>query len=351
VATDPDDLDGLLVLARVLGALPDRLSEALSVLDRAELGSPGSPEPLTVRAQPLAGYSLRTVHRESRRSHTADGVAALRAAGARERDPGRRNPDHLAELLTSPGMRRQIRNPVLRRLALRLIDVRLPGIYLFVTARTRHLDAILAAELAGGAEQLVILGAGADSRAHRFAAELAGRPVFELDHPATSAWKRERVRALPGGADVRYVPIDFGTERLDDALDSAGAARDRRTLFLWEGVTPYLDPAAVDGTLATVGGYPAGSSVAFDYLYRSALDGTGYPDGARYLRYLRGHGEPLLFGIDPDDVPPFLTKRGLATVANARAEDLVRAHLTGPGGRPFGRSLTFSGIAHARVPA
>lgn len=290
------------------------------------------------------------MERESKRSYTAEGAAALRAAGTYDADPGLRNPDHLAEQLIGWQYKLRVRFGFLRSLSLALIERVLPGIYLFVTARTKHFDAILAEEIADGAEQVVILGAGADSRAYRFAEELDGTPVYEVDHPATGAWKQQQIRRIFGTLPehVSYVPVEFQSESLDHALSQAGAKPELRTCFLWEGVTPYLTPEAVDETLAAIAAFAQGSSVVFDYFYLDAIEHPErYPDGQKYFSYLRRHGEPLVFGLDPAKLEEYLQPRGLTLVSNARAEDLSRLHLTGAAGH----LLSCSGIVHARVAA
>lgn len=290
------------------------------------------------------------MQRDSARSHTAEGAAALRAACARSLEPARRNPDYLAEHLVGWRYRTLVRFGPLRSVALRSVERRLPGLALFITARTKHLDAIVLDELRAGTEQVVILGAGADTRAHRLGDRLRAVPVVELDHPATGEWKRGRLRRLDGvlSPHVRYVAIDFGSQSLASVLESAGVARERRTLFLWEGVTPYLTAAAMDATLAAVTGFAAGSSIAFDYLYRAAVERTT-PDAALLADYLSRHDEPLGFGLDPDEVPGYLAERGLRAVSNTTGEALRRDHLTTAAGAPAGQSLAYSGIVHARV--
>lgn len=290
------------------------------------------------------------MERESGRSYTAEGAAALRAAGTYEADPGLRNPDQLAEQLIGWQYTLRVRFSLLRSLSLKLIDRVLPGIYLFVTARTKHFDAILLEEINAVVEQVVILGAGADSRAYRFAGELDGIPVYEVDHPATGAWKQQQVQRIFGALPehVRYVPIDFQSESLDHALAQAGAKAELRTCFLWEGVTPYLTPEAVDETLAAIAKFAPGSSVAFDYFYLDAIEHPErYPDGQKYFAYLRKHGEPLVFGLDPERIEEFLRPRGFTLESNARAEDLFRQHVAGADGR----LLSCSGIVHCRVAA
>lgn len=290
------------------------------------------------------------MERESERSYTAEGAAALRAAGTYEADPGLRNPDRLAGQLIGWQYQLRVRFGWLRSLSLKLIERVMPGIYLFITARTKHFDAVLTSEIDAGVEQVVILGAGADSRAYRFAEELAGVPVYEVDHPATGAWKQQQVQRIFGALPehVRYVPIEFQSESLGHALSQAGAKTELRTCFLWEGVTPYLTPEAVDETLAAIAKFAPGSSVAFDYFYLDAIEQPErYADGQKYFSYLRKHGEPLVFGLDPERIEEFLQPRGFTLESNARAEDLFRLHLAGA----RGHLLTCSGIVHAAVAA
>jgi len=118
-----------------------------------------------------------------------------------------------------------------------------------MVARTIAIDE---AVRAAAAPQLVILGAGLDGRAWRMP-ELADVTVFEVDHPDSQRDKRARVAALTSTArEVRFVPVDFGRDRLDDALAAAGHDPARPTAWIWEGVVMYLTPAEVEATLAVV---------------------------------------------------------------------------------------------------
>lgn len=100
------------------------------------------------------------------------------------------------------------------------------------------------------ASQLVILGAGLDGRAWRMP-ELAGTAVFEVDQPASQRDKRDRAAGLPGSGPV-FVPVDFGTDRLDRALAAAGHRAAEPTTWIWEGVVPYLTEAEVAATVAEI---------------------------------------------------------------------------------------------------
>ena len=107
--------------------------------------------------------------------------------------------------------------------------------------------------------QFVVLGAGLDTRAWRLP-ELASVPVFEVDHPATQSYKRRRAASFPERGELHYVSVDFEKESLDERLEASGHRTDVPTVWVWEGVTMYLHPAAVEATLAVVAKRSAPSS-------------------------------------------------------------------------------------------
>jgi methyltransferase (TIGR00027 family) len=153
----------------------------------------------------------------------------------------------------------------------------------------------------------VILGAGFDSRAYRMQIGPNVR-VFEVDHPSTQAMKRAVLGPVP--AYVTYAPIDFVREPLDDVLRAAGLQPRARTLFLWEGVSNYLDAQSVDATLRFIG--RVGSGLLFTYVDRAMLDGSAsFDDAPAALRYVRKLGEPFTYGLDPAAIVPYMAERGL----------------------------------------
>jgi methyltransferase (TIGR00027 family) len=126
--------------------------------------------------------------------------------------------------------------------------------------RTAAIDAAVRDAIAGGATQLVILGAGYDGRAWRMP-ELAGVAVYEVDHPATQSDKRTHLAELPAtAAIVCFVPVDFERDSLDAALDRAGHDRSSPTCWIWEGVVMYLTREAMRATLAAIAGRSAPAS-------------------------------------------------------------------------------------------
>ena len=209
-----------------------------------------------------------------------------------------------------------------------------PGVFGFLAARDRYIDDVLQTALAEGLQQLVILGAGFDSRAYRFDALKKGVKVFEVDHPATQPDKQARVKAIFGEipAHVAFVPIDFNTQTLEQRLPEAGYNPALKTLFIWQGVSMYLTAEAVDATLAFVVRHAGrGSAIVFDYIYQAMLDGTQkQSEVANMRRYRFLSGEGLTFGIAEGQVQAFLQARGFRQVKDVNAADLKRLYFTGP---------------------
>ena len=195
------------------------------------------------------------------------------------------------------------------------------GVMGFLAVRERHIDEHLQACLNEGLQQLVILGAGFDARAYRFDQLKQGKRVFEVDHPATQAVKLDKVREIFGRVPehVTFVPVDFNTQTLAQRLIESGYDESLKTLFIWQGVTQYLTPEAVDSTLAFVAGHSApGSSIIFDYVYPATLeDPAKHGEVKRMRRMRRVSGEGLVFGIPAGTVKTFLQQRGFAQVHNA----------------------------------
>ena len=245
-----------------------------------------------------------------------------------------------------------VKVPGVRRVVPRIVERMVPGLYYFETARTLHIDHVVREEIGDGVGQLVILGAGYDSRAYRMTGELAGAGVFEVDHPAMSAIKREKVRTLVGEppANLTYVEIDFTREDLGERLEAAGHDRDAPTLYVWSGVAPYLPEEAVRDVLTFVGSHGSSrTSIMFDYCYREVVDGDhSYHGAPELLARVSKIGEPLRSGIPRGQTGEYLDELGLRLESDLGPDDAVERYLTRSDGRVFGRPLGFGGFAHAR---
>jgi len=189
--------------------------------------------------------------------------------------------------------------------------------------RTRAIDDVVVAEALAGTKQLVLLGAGFDARAWRLDA-LSDVTVFEVDHPATQAKKREGIGAeRPLARDVKWAAIDFASEKIADVLAAAGHDASARTTFVWEGVTMYLAREAIEATLAdlSVRSAPASCIVAT------------YHDAAFRLETLplavivRAAGEPFKTRMTPEEIRGRLGAHGFIVERDEGSDDWSRRYL------------------------
>jgi methyltransferase (TIGR00027 family) len=135
----------------------------------------------------------------------------------------------------------------------------------------------------------------------------------------------------PPPAHVTFLPLDFNTQTLDERLPANGYNERSKTLFIWQGVTYFLDPQGVDSTLAFIAGHSgAGSALIFDYFYNEVLRDASRRDVKMMRQAARLTGEAYMFGVDQGQIEPFLTRRGFRDVRNATLEDLKRLYFTGP---------------------
>ena len=137
---------------------------------------------------------------------------------------------------------------------------------LFIAVRTRFAEDALTAAVARGVRQLVVLGAGLDTYAYRTTFGESLR-IFEVDHPATQAWKRQRLteEAIPVPHTLTFAPVDFERETLAAGLADAGFNPAQQTFFTWLGVVPYLTEPAIYSTLGFIANLQGGAHVVFDY--------------------------------------------------------------------------------------
>jgi methyltransferase (TIGR00027 family) len=167
-------------------------------------------------------------------------------------------------------------------------------------------------------EQLVILGAGLDSRAWRLDL-LKDTVVFEVDFPASQAWKRERAASVPYKAkDVRFVAIDFQRDQLSPLIRSAGFDPTKRTFWLWEGVTMYLSPEVVSANLGAFAAVSApGSRIALSYLRKK---------NRRIPRnlVLALLGEPLRSAFSPEELTALAKSHGWRRIQDSNVQDWLQ---------------------------
>lgn len=171
----------------------------------------------------------------------------------------------------------------------------------FMAARSRFAEDELALAVAHGVRQYVVLGAGLDTFAYRN--PHSGLRVFEVDHPATQAWKRERLEAagIAIPTSLTFVPIDFERQTLADGLGQSGFNGNAAAFFSWLGVTPYLTREACLVTLSFIAKMPVGSGVVFDFAVDPALLNLGQRMALKALsKRVAAVGEPFQLFFDPE---------------------------------------------------
>jgi methyltransferase (TIGR00027 family) len=256
----------------------------------------------------------------ARTAHLTAGARALGRLIAGDEANG----DYLADNFLLPVHRWLRRSP---RAARWLLERMIPGAFGYFNARTRYFDEVLR-QRAAEVGQLVLLGAGFDSRPLRFAKQLAHVRVFEVDMPQVLSLRGERLRDVADHVSRVQVPIDFEHDDLGHVLCKAGFEKATRSFFLWEGVTYYLPPQTVDAVLDKVAVLSApGSSLLFDYVTHAFFAGDYTSHGAKGLAAgWRRMGNVNRSGVR--DVEVLLGARGYRLEALLSPDALERGYLS-----------------------
>ena len=250
-------------------------------------------------------------------SHTARGAAAYRAIHQTLEG---------GIIFSDPFASRILDDETRARLDEAAADLSLRPWRLFIAARSRFSEDTLAACVARGVRQVVVLGAGLDTFSLRNPHSGLGVRVFEVDYPATQSWKRERLKqaglAIP--SSLTFAPIDFERQSLADGLKDAGFLADRPAFFQWLGVVPYLSREAVSATLDFIASVPD-SEVVFDY----AEPFANYPAERREnamatAAKAAARGEPWLSLFDPVELSELLHNKGFGVEDLSLAEIVDR---------------------------
>jgi methyltransferase (TIGR00027 family) len=295
-------------------------------------------------------------------SKTSVVTAAMRAVGSKFPDSAFRNPDYLAIRFIGPAERALLDDWPVEVIDLDFDDAvkRVPpGRVVGMFLRTRFMDDALQESLVDGVRQVVLLGAGFDTRGYRFEKQLGGVRFIEVDYGPTQEYKKRRVMEVLGRVpdDVQYVSMDFTKDDLLPRLKKGGYSESVKTLFIWEGVTMYISEAAVRATLTFVRDHsPAGSRIVFDYfLARMSLVNKITTPNARW-------GEPYIFGFPGEDAATFVRGAGLEVISDQKFYQLAKRYAMKADGTfplpgtptdsdpPDSRGKT-DGICYARVPA
>ena len=281
--------------------------------------------------------------------NTALGAAVCRLIEQYEPQPTRLFDDPVVKNLVGTPVRIMMQIGSMRNFTRQQTDAVLQGLYGAQICRTKYLDDVVQNARSQGVGQLVILGAGLDTRPYRLSG-IGRLKIFEVDLPAAQEDKKKKLQGyfelLP--ANVTFIPIDFDSQTLESVFAGTTFAPALPAVFIWEGVTQYISEESVRQTLTFIGKSAPGSVLAFTYVLKSVIEGRSQIPGADKMteRVARSNA-PWIFGLDPSTVADTLKPYHLTLIADVGNRDYQEKYL-----KPVGRTLFVSEverIAHAVV--
>jgi len=282
---------------------------------------------------------------EQKPSETALFATLRRTIANKEYKNKKFGPDDLAEYFLPAHFRLLLKFNKIRANTKNRLNGVLPGLNEYMIARTAYFDRLFLDALKDKTPQIVLLGAGYDSRAYRFAKSNHGTRIFELDISPTQDRKINCLNKarIDIPKVVTFVPINFNLESLKDVLEKAGYDNQQKTLFIWEGVSYYLKVESVDKTLefASQAAHPE-SSLVFDYTIsiseENINDYYGVKEFAQTMKEQHA-SEELMFSIDQGEIEPFLEQRGLQMIDHLDNEEIERTFLLKEDGSLIGQII------------
>jgi methyltransferase (TIGR00027 family) len=262
-----------------------------------------------------------------------------RAASSLESKRSYRSNDHIAVKLLPRFLGVLIHFPLFRHFLIRRFAPL--GVYEYVIARTNYIDAVFEKALEDGFDQILLFGAGYDTRALRFQDKVQHTRIFELDEPHTQQAKIKQLRKRRLGIPPNsvFIAIDFEKESLSQKLNTAGFQKGQRNLFILEGLLMYLEPETVDETFQIIKEYGStGNRVVFDYVQASVLrrENTLYGE-AELVKSVHKAGEPWRFGVEPGEIESFAAAQGFQVNDQKCARELEATYFQDTDGRMLGR--------------
>lgn len=222
-----------------------------------------------------------------------------------------------------------------------------PYLRAFVAARSRRAEDGLALAVRQGVGQYVIVGAGLDTFAYRNSYPQGMLHVYEVDHPATQAWKRVRLEeaGIAPPADLTFAPVDFEIQTLEEGLRATDYDQSKGAFFSWLGVTEYLTTEAVMTTLRFIASSPAESGIVFDYMISSSL--LGPAQRARFEAFagrVASAGEPMQAFFEPEALMRDLRSMGFGHVEDNGPEEINERYF-----KKRGDGLRVGSLSHLMV--
>lgn len=236
-----------------------------------------------------------------------------------------------------------------RKWVQRIAQKRVPGAFSSGTARTRYIDDLLQQCVKNGIQQIIILGAGFDTRGLRLSS-LKQIPVIEIDHPNTSRMKtailKKKLKQLP--SNIIYCEIDFNKQNLDELAAAYNFNLKLPTAIIWEGVTNYLTSDAIANTFSFISKFAAGSHVIFTYVDEEVLKNPAAFYGAeKLLADLVALEENWTFGFNPAQLTGYLQQFQLTLISDKGADEYRNLYIP----ERVERGYEFYRVALAKINA
>jgi methyltransferase (TIGR00027 family) len=264
-------------------------------------------------------------------------IAGLRVAESRLPEGERVFSDPYAERFFSKEELDAVQTPEQARARIDAYSQIMPGVNGAIVSRIKFIDDCLAACIQDSLDQVVMIGAGYDTRAYRLEGLKNGVAVFEVDHPATQTVKIETIEEIFGKrpGHVHFVPVVFGQDKLDEALFASGYRNEAKTLFIIEGLLMYIPPQAVDGLLSIIANASRpGSSLVADYFHTDVIDGSSdLPEAVALKQFVENAGSGLMFGLAPGSEANFFEERGFHKVKTVSAVSCKDRYFRGEGAK------------------
>lgn len=218
---------------------------------------------------------------------------------------------------------------MIRKYISSIIQKKIPGAFSSGIARTKYIDDLLQSTIANGVKQVIILGAGFDTRALRLDF-LKSIRVIEIDHPNTSNFKaatyKNRIGSLPKNID--FYQIDFNKQSLEELAEQHNFDFTKPTTVIWEGVTNYLTDDAVKNTFGFIAKFPKDSHVIFTYVHKDILENPGsFLGGEKLLKDLDQLEEKWTFGFRPEELQNYLKPFDMMVIEDLGATEYRAKYL------------------------
>jgi len=284
----------------------------------------------------------------SKSSRTADYTCMYRAASYLEKNELYKSEDYIAPRL----LRGLIKFPVKHRL-INYNWIFFPkGIYEYVIARTKYIDHIFKEAIENDIEQILVFGAGFDSRALRFAKKNIKIKIFELDslHTQTAKIKQLMKKNIAIPQNTIFIPIDFHVDSVSEKLELNGFKRNKATLFIMEGILMYLNKEVVDKLFKLIYKLAVTESrVIFDYIHASVLRRENIYYGEKDIyKKVNSLREPWLSGIEKGEMKAFLKNYNFNLIQNLNSEDLEKMFFRDEYGNIMAKINGTLSIAHVK---